>query len=143
MEFLIILETLKGEIMWIKNTEGRPDAMLTFATISFIAITLNIVLTTLGQVSFGGTVIVFSALDSTAMGVYLAATFSAYVGRRFTDRLYTAPGNPPFNAYRQEARNTSGTAPQHPMPRNNSSIPSDSSSALRDEFEQWKSEQGG
>jgi len=78
--------------MWIKNTEGKKDAMLTFAVISFIAVTLNIILASIGQISFGDTIIAFAALDSTTMGVYLAATFTAYVTRRLTDRHYCAEG---------------------------------------------------
>ena len=74
--------------MWIKNTEGRADAMLTFATVSFIAVTLNILLATVGQLSYGGHSITFSTLDSGTMGVYLGATFTAYVSRRLTDKAY-------------------------------------------------------
>lgn len=74
--------------MWIKNTDGKQDAMLTFATISFFAVTLNVMLATIGQISFGGNVVEFQTLDSTTMGVYLAATFTAYVSRRLTDRHY-------------------------------------------------------
>lgn len=77
--------------MWIKNTEGKPDAMLTFAIISFAVVTLNILLATIGQISFSGNEIQFETLDSSAMGVYLTATFSAYVGRRLTDKHYSEP----------------------------------------------------
>lgn len=77
--------------MWIKNTDGKPDAMLTFATISFFAVTLNILLATIGHISIGRSVIEFQTLDSTTMGVYLAATFTAYVSRRLTDRHYVDP----------------------------------------------------
>jgi hypothetical protein len=78
--------------MWIKNTDGKPDAMLTFATISFMAVTLNVMLSTIGQISIGGSIIEFQPLDSTTMGVYLAATFTAYVSRRLTDRHYVDEG---------------------------------------------------
>lgn len=76
--------------MWIKNTENKKDAMLTFATISFAAITLNILLGNFQSISFGETVFTFSFIDPTTMGVYLAATFSAYVGRKLTDKHYTS-----------------------------------------------------
>lgn len=74
--------------MWINNTEGKPDAMLTFATVAFIAVTLNILLATIGQVNYDGHSVTFTSLDSGTMGVYLAATFSAYVSRRLTDKVY-------------------------------------------------------
>jgi hypothetical protein len=77
--------------MWIKNTEGRKDAMLTFALISFMVITLNIFLSTLGALSFGDVNISFVALDSAVMAVYLGATFTAYVSRRWTDKRYINP----------------------------------------------------
>lgn len=74
--------------MWIKNTSGKPDAMLTFAVISFAVVTANILLSTLG--SFQGPNISFSfqLIDTGAMTSYLAATFGAYVTRRWTDKRY-------------------------------------------------------
>ena len=80
--------------MWIKNTSGKKDAMLTFATFSFIVITLNVLLSTFGSVTFGETAITFQSLDSTVMAVYLGATFSAYVSRRWTDKKYTSEDSP-------------------------------------------------
>ena len=38
-------------IKWIKNSEGKPDAMLTFACLSFAVVTLNVLLSTLGDVN--------------------------------------------------------------------------------------------
>lgn len=76
--------------MWIKNTSGKPDAALTFAVIAFAAVTLNIFLATFGSLSIGGINFGFTPLDSGTMGVYLAATFSTYVGRRLTDKMYPA-----------------------------------------------------
>lgn len=70
---------------WIKNTKGKPDAMLTFATISFAVVTLNILLATLGHFEFGRLKFSFSGMDSGTMTAYLAATFGAYVTRRWTD----------------------------------------------------------
>jgi hypothetical protein len=74
--------------MWIKNTEGKKDAMLTFAALSFTAVTLNIFLATFGGFTIGGLSIEFQALDSSVMAVYLGATFTAYVSRRWTDKKY-------------------------------------------------------
>lgn len=76
--------------MWIKNTDGKKDAMLTFATFSFLAVTLNIILANIETITFGESTISFSLIDPTTMGVYLAATFSAYVGRKLTDKHYHA-----------------------------------------------------
>lgn len=83
--------------MWIKNTVGKPDAMLTFAAFSFLIVTLNVFLSTFDTISVGDTTIVFKALDSSVMAVYLGATFTAYVSRRWTDKKYKqeeSSGNP-------------------------------------------------
>lgn len=74
--------------MWIKNTAGKKDAMLTFATISFMVVTLNILLSTISSISIGDKVFEFKLMESGAMATYLAATFSAYVTRRWTDKKY-------------------------------------------------------
>jgi hypothetical protein len=74
--------------MWIKNTAGKKDAMLTFALISFMVITLNILLSSLGGLQAGDVSLQFQALDSSVMAVYLGATFTAYVSRRWTDKRY-------------------------------------------------------
>lgn len=73
---------------WFKNTKGEPDAMLTFAIISFSVITLNILLSTFGTIMFNGNTITFQVLSSDIMAVYLGATFTAYVTRRWTDMKY-------------------------------------------------------
>jgi hypothetical protein len=72
-------------MFWIKNTSGKPDAMLTFAFLSFSVVTLNILLSTFGTINFKGLDITFAPMDATSMTAYLAATFTAYVTRRWTD----------------------------------------------------------
>jgi hypothetical protein len=78
--------------MWIKNTSGKKDAMLTFAMLSFIVVTLNIFLSTFGVVTIGDFSLQFEALESSVMAVYLGATFTAYVTRRWTDKKYLING---------------------------------------------------
>jgi len=75
---------------WIKNTKGNPDAMLTFATVSFGVVTANILLATLGHFEFGKLNFSFQGMDSGTMTAYLAATFGAYVTRRWTDSKSSA-----------------------------------------------------
>lgn len=65
--------------------------MLTFATISFAVVTLNILLSTFGTITIGNNTVNFEPLDSAIMAVYLGATFTAYVSRRWTDKRY--PGD--------------------------------------------------
>tara|TARA_B100000131_G_C18116347_1_gene611417 strand:+ start:581 stop:841 length:261 start_codon:yes stop_codon:yes gene_type:complete len=73
---------------WIKNTSGKPDAMLTFAFLAFSVVTLNILLATFGRVTYNEFDITFASMDAAAMTAYLAATFTAYVTRRWTDKKY-------------------------------------------------------
>lgn len=83
--------------MWIKNTTGKKDAMLTFATFSFLIVTLNVLLSSIDTLTVGETTVIFKALDSTVMAVYLGSTFTAYVSRRWTESKYTkveSTGNP-------------------------------------------------
>lgn len=75
-------------MIWVRNSLGRKDVMLTFALVSFSIVTLNILLSSFGSITFGTTVIQFQALDSAIMAVYLGATFTAYVSRRWTDQKY-------------------------------------------------------
>ena len=73
---------------WMKNTNGKPDSMLTFAFIAFSVVTLNILLATFGRISFKGFEIGLQAMDAATMTAYLGASFTAYVSRRWTDRKY-------------------------------------------------------
>lgn len=86
---------MNNKTWWVKNTHGKPDAMLTFALFSFIVVTLNVFLSTFGTIAIGGMVLKFTLLDSSVMAVYLGATFTAYVSRRWTDSKlpnYGIPG---------------------------------------------------
>ena len=74
--------------MWVKNTSGKPDAMLTFAVISFAVVTTNILLSTLGNFEGQNISFSFQLIETGAMTSYLAATFGAYVTRRWTDKRY-------------------------------------------------------
>ncbi len=76
-------------IWMMKNSQGKPDAMLTCAVVSFAVVTFNIFLSTFGTVSIAGQTITFQPLDSGIMAVYLGATFTAYVSRRWTDTKYS------------------------------------------------------
>tara|TARA_Y100001970_G_C13657684_1_gene566711 strand:+ start:306 stop:563 length:258 start_codon:yes stop_codon:yes gene_type:complete len=81
--------------MWIKNTNGKRDAMLTFATFAFLIVTLNILLATFGKIAYQGwgIEIGFQMIDSSLAGTYLAATLGAYVARRYTDKKYEEPSD--------------------------------------------------
>ena len=70
---------------WIKNSNGKPDAMLTFASISFLVVTFNVFLATFNGTMLGSYTLNIQQMDSGIMAVFLGATFSAYVSRKATD----------------------------------------------------------
>ena len=76
---------------WIKNTSGKPDAMLTFALLSFGVVTLNVLLSTFGNIIYKEFSVNFTAMEAATMTAYLGATFTAYVTRRWTDKKYEPP----------------------------------------------------
>jgi len=77
-------------MIWIKNTAGKQDAMLTFAFFAFMVVTANILLATFGNITYGTFEIKFASMEAASMTAYLAATFSAYVTRRWTDKKFEA-----------------------------------------------------
>jgi hypothetical protein len=69
--------------LWIKNSKGHPDAMLTFAFISFIVTTLCVMLSVVSSISVAGKVnVALKAPDATLVLGYLGASFTSYVFRR-------------------------------------------------------------
>jgi hypothetical protein len=71
--------------MWIKNSRGRKDAMLTFATISFFVVTMNIVLVSFSPVFEKYLSFSFVPVDIAILTMYMSSTFTAYVARKWTD----------------------------------------------------------
>ena len=66
--------------MWIKNTMGRRDAMLTMSILTFFVVTFKILLAgvEVGEVKFG-------TIDGGLVAAFLAPTLGAYVARRHSD----------------------------------------------------------
>jgi len=95
--------------MWIKNTEGKPDAMLTFAVVAFAVVMLNVFLATFGTVTIAGATITFTALSAGTITALLGPTLTAYVGRRFTGAAY-----PGFKLGLDQGGHTPGPADPQP-----------------------------
>lgn len=68
--------------MWLKNTAGQKDAMLTFAMGGFLVTALSIVATLVESVAVGDVVVKVSSPDATIVTAFLGATLLAYVNRR-------------------------------------------------------------
>jgi hypothetical protein len=82
--------------MWIKNTEGKKDAMLTFAVIAFAVVVFNVILATFGTVTIAGATFTFVAMEAGTMAAFLAPTLTAYVTRRWTGAAYPELGKTPL-----------------------------------------------
>jgi hypothetical protein len=71
-------------MLWIKNTDGKPDAVLTMATLGFITCILKVLLAgaalTLGAKTFAA-----GTIDGGIIAAILTPTLGAYVARRYTD----------------------------------------------------------
>lgn len=80
--------------LWIKNTDGKPDAILTMSVVGFAVVLIKVLL--------GGHTITNSLMnvsieilpiDAATIGAILTPTLSAYVARRFTDKKYNVDLN--------------------------------------------------
>ncbi len=76
------IETPKKSWFWIKNSDGRASATLTFLSIAFVVTTLVFVLGHIGQISFGEFSISFNQFDATAASVYYLPLMMLYFKRR-------------------------------------------------------------
>jgi hypothetical protein len=86
-------------VIWIKNTEGKRDAILTMSLLGFLVVLVKFALSGLTIGPF-----VFGELDAGVVGALLTPTLGAYVARRFTDRKHeysslAQPSNPEYRAY--------------------------------------------
>ena len=65
---------------WIKNTQGKPDSMLTLGIVSLSVVLLKFFLS---DMSYGP--MVFGQLDGAVVAAILTPTLGAYIARRYTD----------------------------------------------------------
>lgn len=72
---------------WMKNTDGRPDAVLTMAFVGFLIVAVKFLFSGV-EIEFNGTKYSSSAPGADAIAAILTPTLGAYVGRRWTDRKY-------------------------------------------------------
>ncbi len=88
---------------WIKNTEGKPSASLTMSIISFLTVTLWL-LVWLIATPFGAPV---PAFDATTAMAYLSPILALYFGRRWTSNngKVTAEGVGEANAGKKDKGN--------------------------------------
>jgi len=70
--------------VWIKNTAGKPDSMLTFAVGGFFTVIGAIICSIIAgsKFIFGAQEILVNTPDVTLVTAFLGATLLAYVSRR-------------------------------------------------------------
>ena len=86
--------------MLLKNTAGKPDAILTMSVAAMVIVLLKVLLggfsVTLEDtlvVDGVKTVISFGAIDGTVIGALLTPTLGAYVARRYTEQKFAVDMN--------------------------------------------------
>ncbi len=75
---------------WFKNSDGKKDAMLSFAVVGFGVVIVKVLLGG-GSFQYGaGHVFTFGAIDATVIAAILGPTLGSYVMRRHTDAKFDA-----------------------------------------------------
>jgi hypothetical protein len=69
-------------MQWIKNSNNKEDAMLTFATVGFVVSSLSVLASLMESLTIGDFQIIFKTPSESLVTVYLAAVFTSYVVRR-------------------------------------------------------------
>jgi hypothetical protein len=73
--------------LWIKNTDGKPDAVLTMTLLGFLTVLVRLLFSNVTLELLGKTITV-GAIESGAIAAILTPTLGAYVARRYTDKKY-------------------------------------------------------
>lgn len=76
--------------IWMKNTDGKRDAVLTMTIAGFVVILFKFLAAGI-VLHLGERSIEFGAADAAAIGALLTPTLGAYVARRYTDKKYSVP----------------------------------------------------
>lgn len=74
-------------MIWIKNTSGRKDAILTMAWFGFLVVLLKVLLSGV-TMEISGKNFVFGTIDGAVIAAILTPTLGAYVSRRYTETRY-------------------------------------------------------
>ena len=74
--------------LWIKNTDGKSDAVLTLAVIAFFVVILKVLL---AGVVIDSVKMSFGSIDVSMASMLLGSTLGAYVTRRYTTAKFTSP----------------------------------------------------
>lgn len=83
--------------IWMRNTEGKRDAVLTMTFMGFVVVLLKFLMA--GVTLFG-----FSAgeVDASMIAAILTPTLGAYVARRYTDKKHEGLAEPSAPEFDEE-----------------------------------------
>ena len=73
--------------MWMKNSDGKKDAVLTMAFFGFIVVLVKVILSGL-TLTINDTVIHAGTIDAAMVAAILTPTLGAYVSRKYTDQKF-------------------------------------------------------
>jgi hypothetical protein len=73
--------------LWIKNSDGEEDTMLTFAVVAFVVVLFKVMMGGTDW-TIGNLVWKIMPIDATMVAALLGPTLGAYVARRYTDRKF-------------------------------------------------------
>jgi hypothetical protein len=76
--------------LWIKNSDGKPDATFTMAVIAFAIVTIKILLAGI-TIAFMGNEYSMGSLGADEIAAYLTPMFGTYAARRYTEKKYEKP----------------------------------------------------
>jgi hypothetical protein len=74
-------------MLWIKNTDGKKDAVLTMTFMGFLVVLVKVLFA--GAVfDLGVRTVSVGTIDAAAIAAILTPTLGAYVMRKYTDQKY-------------------------------------------------------
>lgn len=73
--------------IWVKNSDGKPDAVLTFSLLAFLVVLVKFLIAGV-VLDLNGVNYSFGTIDASVIAALLTPTLGAYVGRRYTDAKY-------------------------------------------------------
>lgn len=79
--------------LMVKNTDGKPDAILTMTVITLTIILLKFAVSGVTFAVDGSHSINFGAVDSGVIASLLGPTLGAYVARRYTEKKFAVDLN--------------------------------------------------
>ena len=85
-------------MIWVTNTKGKKDAILTLSLWGFFAVIGKVLLAGVAIELVAGHTINFGTIDAGVVAAVLTPTLGAYVARRHTDARHERPAASPPKA---------------------------------------------